>query len=138
MSVDTYVEDFNRSNELLFGKRYKQLILKATPREAILEQLAEESCELGHAALKLARIQRGENPVADDSQAKAKKNVWAEFVDVLVTASVVDGVFPEEDLFTRYASEKLARWLERLLKAGAFRGEDARDARSILERAKRS
>ena len=29
---------------------------------AMLEQLAEEAMELAHAALKLARIERGENP----------------------------------------------------------------------------
>lgn len=37
-------------------------IYKTIGEPAMLEQLAEECCELGHAALKMSRVLRGENP----------------------------------------------------------------------------
>lgn len=54
-------------------------------RPAMLEQLAEEATELAKAALKLARIERGENPtpVAKD---EAEKNLTEEYTDVIQCA----------------------------------------------------
>lgn len=37
-------------------------IIEEIGKPAMLEQLAEECCELGQAALKMARVLRGENP----------------------------------------------------------------------------
>ena len=48
---------------------------------AMLEQLAEESAELAHAALKLARIIRNENPTPQNLFT-ATLNLTEEFTDV--------------------------------------------------------
>lgn len=50
-----------------------------------LLHLAEEACELGHAALKLARVKKGTNP-ADIDIANAQKNLLEEYADVLYCA----------------------------------------------------
>lgn len=49
--------------------------------ESLLELLGEECSELTHAALKMARVKRGENPtpVTED---KAKENLIEEIADV--------------------------------------------------------
>lgn len=39
-------------------------IIQEIGQPAMLEQLAEECCELGQAALKMARVLRGENPTS--------------------------------------------------------------------------
>lgn len=51
-------------------------------RTAMLEQLAEEACELGQAALKTARILRGENPTPVTYEA-AIYNLREEYTDVI-------------------------------------------------------
>lgn len=50
-----------------------------------LLHLAEEACELGQAALKLARVKKGTNP-ADIDIANAQKNLLEEYADVLYCA----------------------------------------------------
>lgn len=50
-----------------------------------LLHLAEEACELGHAALKLARVKKGTNPANIDI-ANAQKNLLEEYADVLYCA----------------------------------------------------
>lgn len=54
-------------------------------KSAMLEQLAEEATELAHAALKLARIERGENPtpVLKDT---AVSHLIEEYTDVVQCA----------------------------------------------------
>ena len=54
---------------------------------ACYEQLAEECAELGHAALKVARILRGENPTPV-SKEEALRQVDEELGDVLLSAEV--------------------------------------------------
>lgn len=53
---------------------------------AALELLAEECVELSHAALKLARFERGENPTPTTERA-AKENVLEEMADVSIVIS---------------------------------------------------
>lgn len=48
---------------------------------ATLELVAEESCELGQAALKLARVVRGENPTPV-TMAESRENFLEELADV--------------------------------------------------------
>ena len=57
------------------------MMLEKIGEPAMLEQLAEEAAERAQAALKLARIERGENPtpVTED---EAYKNLVEEYTDV--------------------------------------------------------
>ena len=57
--------------------------------EPLMELLGEECSELTHAALKMARVKRGENPtpVTED---KAKENLIEEIADVYL---VLDEIF---------------------------------------------
>ena len=50
-------------------------------RAAMLEQMGEEAAELAKAALKLARVLRGENPTPTTKE-EAEKDLIAEFTDV--------------------------------------------------------
>lgn len=52
---------------------------------AMLEQLAEEAMELAHAALKLARIERGENPTPVLKEV-AMDHLIEEYTDVVQCA----------------------------------------------------
>lgn len=85
-------------------------VLETIGLPAALEQLAEECCELGQAALKLARLIRGENPtpaLADD----VARNLAEEVEDVLVVMYVLDLIGECPDI---EQSPKLRRWLDRL------------------------
>lgn len=55
-------------------------------KAAMLEQLAEEAAELSQAALKLARVLRGENPTTV-TQKEARKHLTEEYTDVFQCAS---------------------------------------------------
>ena len=59
-------------------------------RPALLEQLAEESVELAHAALKLARKLRGESPTPVDEESLTR-NLMEEIADVDVMLSELAG-----------------------------------------------
>lgn len=56
---------------------------------AALEMLAEECTELAQAALKLARVERGENP-ASVSEDHAQSDLMEEWADVLVCSEYLD------------------------------------------------
>ena len=63
------------------------MMIEKIGEPAMLEQLAEEAAELSHAALKLARIIRGENPTpvteveAWDAKAQRFRERWVEKTD---------------------------------------------------------
>lgn len=57
--------------------------------EPLLELLGEECSELTHAALKMARVKRGENPTPV-TENKAKENLIEEIADVYL---VLDEIF---------------------------------------------
>lgn len=59
-----------------------------TTEPAMLESLAEECTELAQAALKTARLIRGENPTPI-TQEEAKANLREEFTDVISCAIAV-------------------------------------------------
>ena len=85
---------------------------------AVLEQLAEECAELAQAALKMARIERGENPTPVTMKT-AKENLLEEIADVIVCLNVlrVEAMFLDESLlFT--VMEKMRRWDVRLQERG--------------------
>lgn len=83
-------------------------IYNRTPIAALYEQLAEEASELSAAALKLARIVRGENPTPMKKEL-AEANVVEEFTDLKVIADVIALHTDKEVYF-----DKLIRWHERV------------------------
>lgn len=56
-------------------------MIEVIGRAAMFEQLAEEAAELAQAALKCARIERGENPTPVTKR-EAKAHLIEEFTDV--------------------------------------------------------
>lgn len=83
-------------------------IYSRTPMAALYEQLAEEASELSAAALKLARVLRGENPTPMKKEL-AEANVVEEFTDLNVIADVIALHTDKEVYF-----DKLIRWHERV------------------------
>ena len=83
------------------------MMVEKIGRAAMLEQLAEEASELSQAALKMARIMRGENPTPV-TRMQAEKNLIEEYTDVRLCAKDL-GL--RKDSAT--AREKLQRFLRR-------------------------
>lgn len=77
-----------------------------------LEQLAEECAELGHAALKLARILRGENPTPV-REAEARERLTEEVADVMVTVDSLTDTRMLRDIGEKCTGKK-DRWEQRL------------------------
>ena len=97
-----------------FAKQETDIISQiGTP--AALEQLAEECCELGQAAMKLARKLRGENPTPKTLE-DCTSAVQEEMADVLVCMGVLGetGMFGGIDGIDKIADEKQQRWQKRL------------------------
>ena len=99
---------------------------------ALLEQLAEESTELAHAALKQARVERGENPTPITAS-EAFSNLFEEVADVRLCILALESMIGPMD--TRgIEDEKLTRWVERIeatqakKKQAAQRKKERRDA----------
>lgn len=63
--------------------------LNAIGEPAALELLAEECAELAHAALKLARLERGENPTPALPK-ECQEKIFEEIADVLISMEVVE------------------------------------------------
>jgi hypothetical protein len=82
--------------------------MKNISKAVLLELLAEESSELTHAALKLSRIIRGENPTPI-SYEEAYKNIIEEYTDVIHTARKLSLYVDEEQIRT-----KDIRWNSRI------------------------
>lgn len=81
----------------------------------LLEQLAEESAELGKAALKLIRVMEGSKNPASISKKDAQDNFYEEIRDVLCVLLIILPEQEWEDLVDGvYTYYKLDRWLERL------------------------
>lgn len=76
---------------------------------ALYEQLAEECVELAHAALKLARIKRGENPTPVSAE-EAMDAVMEEYTDLRLVAYVLE-IGWDVEVF----EQKLLRWHKRLV-----------------------
>lgn len=78
----------------------------------MLSQLAEECCELGHAALKLRRVLDGKNPTPK-TEAEARADLIEEAADVYnVLGFLVDVESTMEAC--RIIQRKRERWLDRL------------------------
>lgn len=83
-----------------------------------LEQLAEEAAELAHAALKLSRILRGENPTPVPEE-DARKNLTEEIADVMVAVDALIDTRMLRDIGT-HCTEKKERWEQRMKQAQAI------------------
>lgn len=92
-------------------------IIRTLGEPALLEQLAEECSELAQAALKLARLERGENPTPK-TLGECFKDLIAEMADVNLCIWVIE-TSRGLDL-RRYSNWKLERWAKRIREA---RGE---------------
>lgn len=75
---------------------------------ALYENLAEEASEVAHAALKVARIMRGENPTPLKIP-QAMSRLKQEVCDLFVVCDVL-GISGDYD----YMFSKIQRWLSRL------------------------
>lgn len=82
---------------------------------AALEQLAEEATELAHAALKLARITREENPTPV-GRSEALDALIEELGDVRLCAAVLGDLYGSLNTVDT-ERQKLERWKHRLCKA---------------------
>ena len=80
-----------------------------------LEQLAEESAELGHAALKPARILRGENPTPV-GEVEARERLTEEVADVMVVVDSLMDTRMLRDIGEKCTGKK-DRWEQRLRQA---------------------
>ena len=83
-------------------------------KPAVLEQLAEECSELSHAALKLARKYRGENPTPKSGELCVKA-VNEEIADVLCCFRQLGGIVDWREIHV-ITKQKEERWKERIMK----------------------
>lgn len=83
-----------------------------------LEQLAEECTELAHAALKLARFYRGENPCGTDvNHFTLVHNLQSETIDVLICVDTIHDLHKMSMDFVEAGQEfKINRWYNRLIR----------------------
>lgn len=94
-------------------------VLDYISHPAMLEQLAEECCELGHAALKLSRVLREENPTPVTVE-EAEKAFMEEVVDVDMCISELDmtvltmSMNEAKKFYNDTHDRKMKRWEERL------------------------
>ena len=97
---------FDNSHRRALKKTVQQVLTSP----AAYEQLAEECSELAQAALKMARIERGENPtpVTPDLASLEMKE---ELTDIMVCAYILEMTVDNETF-----DNKLQRWVDRLTK----------------------
>lgn len=84
-------------------------IEKLIGRPALLEQLAEECSELAQAALKQARVLRGENPTPV-TEMEAHNKVMEEYTDVIQCAEELGLSIDQSQLI-----RKDIRWHDRII-----------------------
>nr|DAF49593.1 MAG TPA: NTP-PPase-like protein [Myoviridae sp. ctuev19] len=86
---------------------------------ALLEQLAEECSELAHAALKMARLERGENPTPK-AKIDCESALMEEIADVHLCLGVISSHFECYNKLDDIEISKRERWVQRIREA---RGE---------------
>lgn len=99
--------------------RYRNFIYKNTTKASQYEQVAEEAVELAHVAQKLARILRGEQPVAEGVTFESEfEKFIEEFADLELSVSITETIDGgHNDIDGKYLDiydEKLLRWYERI------------------------
>lgn len=93
------------------------MIIEQIGLPATLEQLAEECCELGQAALKYARALRKENPTPK-SERECREALTEETADVLLCIDKLNLIALDLHKAAQIMTEKEKRWDERLKEAG--------------------
>lgn len=83
-------------------------IYEAIPDPALYEQLSEECAELCHAALKVARILRRENPTPVSLE-EAFNNMLEEVSDVQLCMKIL-ALEPKQKII----EQKMQRWVDRI------------------------
>lgn len=93
----------------------EEKILEKLGRAAVLEQLAEEAAEVAQAALKMARIIRGENPTPK-THMEARADLEEELADFRVCVEVLDrsDLIFDMEIIKKLSEVKTKRWLDRL------------------------
>lgn len=99
--------------------RYRNFIYENTTKASQYEQVAEEAVELAHAAQKIARILRGEQPVAKDVTFESEfEKFIEEYADVELAVSITEtiggGHYDIDEKFLDIYDEKLLRWYKRV------------------------
>ena len=99
--------------------RYRNFIYENTTKASQYEQVAEEAVELAHVAQKIARILRGEQPVAEgvtfDSEFEKFIEEYADVeLAVFITETIGGGHYDVDKKFLDIYDEKLIRWSERV------------------------
>lgn len=90
------------------------MIVEQVPEAALLEGTAEEAAELAQAALKLARILRGENPTPI-AESEARFNLLEELADVSLMISAIELKLGfNHDELEPTMKHKTVRWIQRL------------------------
>ena len=107
----------NGDHEISCGQFTKQEvdIIARIGTPAALEQLAEECCELGQAALKLARFLRGQNPTRK-TRRECQDDLREEVADVLLCIELIQraGIVGSLGHIDEIVTEKHTRWIESL------------------------
>ena len=95
---------------------------EAIGEPATLELLAEECVELAHASLKLARVERGENPTPK-SRESCEDAMHEELVDVLICIGEVLGSdWWSSEKFRVTEKSKYQRMMDRLEASNGSKG----------------
>lgn len=68
----------------------EKIMIDVIGEAAMYEQFAEECVELAHAALKMARLLRGDNPPRNMSHRDCRKKIEEEFTDVFFCVRELD------------------------------------------------
>lgn len=90
-----------------------EYIREKLTNEDLLLQLAEEAAELGHAALKLARILVGRNPTPQNMRG-AVDNLNEEIADVELVLKTLGYDLENDHNRQSRMDDKLDRWVHRL------------------------
>lgn len=94
-------------------------VIRSLGEPALLEQLAEECSELAQAALKLARLERGENPTPK-AKIDCEAALMEEIADVHLCLGVISSHFACYNKLDDIEISKRERWAQRIREA---RGE---------------
>lgn len=119
-------------NKISYYFKDIEFAAKHMSRAAALEAVAEEAAEVAQAALKLARILRGENPTPVTA-AEAELSMFEELSD-LYTRCIAAGCRAEKKL----VYEKARRWRDRAMEKMRKAGFDDKEIESFELRAKQN
>lgn len=92
-------------------------VIRSLGEPALLEQLAEECSELAHAALKLSRLERGENPTPK-AKIDCEAALMEEIADVHLCIGVISSHFECYNKLDDIEISKRERWAKRIREAG--------------------